>query len=198
MSAILLTIDVYRTSDRALKEKVLSLMDACSERGIPIIHAIFSPYFDYPDQLVKFDDLDRSTRNNISGNTSNGIGYNLVADSLIAFKTSFSAYPAVSEFVKSIRAAPVILCGESEACCVMRTAEEFSFNQHNTIIAAEATDLGVEGSNYFMPLKDRRKRFANTGVRIEPISKIIEGLDNPGKPPVRRQLRLVSQNRPVP
>jgi nicotinamidase-related amidase len=185
MSALYLSIDIQnvykeqsfhsRPWTQLIRNNAYAIRRFRAE-NVPVLHVIHCKYKLPEINKLKNLSVVRITNGHINFPDPN-IVPSLVMDeyALVASKNTISAKAAnvISDYVERIGPDVVILGGlfegRGDIHCVTQTAKDFSRDGYRTIIAAETTNVHVEGEE---TLEERRAYHNQFGVAVEPIETI--------------------------
>jgi nicotinamidase-related amidase len=187
-----------------LEGATLSLIDHLKNRNIPTVYVHYSKKFTpFKKGVGHFRDTPPATKAIlIDGGRKYALNSTLPLTplSLVAYKTEFSAYKegAIARWIKARGFSKIILSGVFEKhkknnalenmsgifgrksirkCCVSATARDLKRAGYDVIIAAEATQCGIEGRKGFLPLEERKRNHERFGVKVTPVKELLSDMD---------------------
>jgi nicotinamidase-related amidase len=187
-----------------LEEKTLSLIDNLKSRDIPTVYVHYSKKFTpFKKGVGYLRDTPPATKavlinSGITHALNNALP--LTPVSLVAYKNDYSVYKefSIARWIEKQGFTKIILSGIFEKhgkntfleklsgifrrscayeCCVSITARDFRRAGYDVVIAAEATQCGIEGRKDFLPLEERRKNHRKLGVKVLPMRELLSDLD---------------------
>jgi nicotinamidase-related amidase len=187
-----------------LESATLSLIDRLKYRNIPTVYVHYSKKFTpFTKGVGQFRDTPPATKA-VLMDSGKKFALNsalpLTPVSLVAYKTEFSAFreSSIAHWIEKQGFSKIILSGvfekhkqkkafetisnvfrrnSAESCCVSATARDFKRAGYDVIIAAEATQCGIEGRKGFLPLEERNKNHERFGVKVTPVKELLSDLD---------------------
>ncbi|MDR3448410.1 MAG: hypothetical protein P4M15_01440 [Alphaproteobacteria bacterium] len=188
----------------SVKRNITRLDHLLRERGIDTVYVAYGSSghiepFKQGVGMVK--DMPLRSREVLDRHPDMMVDFDLPPTALLAFKNDFSLChePAISDYVRCNEISTIILSGIFEASeilhdqrkgipephayygyyghCLSQTAWDFRLAGHEVVIAAEATQRGVEDSTYFSPLAKRRATHGTIGIKVNPVDEIMDSFD---------------------